>query len=380
MTAEAEDWRIPLCRPRFGPDEIAAAAAVLRGGWLAAGEVTRAFEVEFAARCGVRHAIALSSGTAALHLAHVALGVGPGDRVLCPALTFVATANAARYTGAEVVFADVVDATDLTVSPADLARKISPRTRAVTVMHYGGFACRMPEVLALARERGVALIEDCAHAPLARAADLAGARRPVGGLGAVGCFSFYGNKNLATGEGGMLTTDDDAVAERVRRLRSHDMSLDSWQRYRGRLTGYEVPGLGYNYRFDDVRAAIGRVQLARLDETNRRRREVFSWYVERLSSSAHVGLPFARRDLEDAAPHILSVVLERPDEAAARCAARGIQTSRHYDLVNGFAAYGADTSGTPRAAALGLLTLPFGPELTRDEVARVADAVLGTRP
>jgi dTDP-4-amino-4,6-dideoxygalactose transaminase len=370
-------WRIPLCRTEFGEAEIEAVAAVLRSGWLAAGAVTQEFEERFARRIGVRHAIAVSSGTAALHLAHVGLGIGKGDEVVCPSLSFVASANAARYTGAQVIFADVIGAEEPTVDPADIARKLSERTRAVTVMHYGGFSCRMQQILALTREAGVAVIEDCAHAPLARATDPAGAVRSVGALGDVGCFSFYGNKNLPTGEGGMVTTDDDGLADRIRRLRSHGMSRDSWDRYRGRLSGYEIEGLGFNYRFDDLRAAIGLVRLDALDDLTERRREVFSRYVELFGTRRGIRVPFAERDLSTAAPHILCVVLDDPQAAAGRCTESGIQTSRHYDPINGFEAYGADPRSTPVAAALGLLTLPFDAGLARHEIEEIVNVVCG---
>jgi dTDP-4-amino-4,6-dideoxygalactose transaminase len=366
-------WSLPLAHTSLGPEEVEAVSRVLRSGWLTAGPETARFEEEFAERHGVRHALAVSSGTAALHLAHLALGLGPGDEVLCPVLTFVATANATRYTGAEVVFTDVLGPRDLTVDPADVERKITPRTRALSVLHYGGFPCRMDALLEIAGRHDLPIIEDCAHAPLARCGDV-----PVGGLGRVGCFSFFGNKNMTTGEGGMVTTNDDALAERLRLYRSHGMTAASYDRYRGHAHGYDVRVLGYNYRLDDVRSAIGRVQLSRLDGLNARRREVFRAYAEELRQVPGVTLPFADRDLERAAPHILSVVVEGDDAAIRqRLHAAGVQTSRHYDLVHTFSIYGDRRGGTPRAAALRLLTLPFGPALTREQVARVADLVRG---
>jgi dTDP-4-amino-4,6-dideoxygalactose transaminase len=292
--------------------------------------------------------------------------------VLCPSLTFVASANAARYTGARVIFADVVGPADLTVSPQDIARKMTAATKAIVVVHYGGFACRMDAILETARRAGVQVIEDCAHAPLARS-EGAGPSRAVGTIGAIGAFSFFGNKNLTTGEGGMLTTDDDRLAERLRLLRSHGMTSASYDRFRGHAHGYDVTALGYNYRMDDVRSAIGIVQLSRLEERNARRREVYRWYLEELGSAPGVTVPFCERDLSLATPHILSVVLDR-DPAAVRARLReaGIQTSKHYDPVNGFEIYGADPSATPIAAGLQLLTLPFGPWISREQVARVA--------
>ena len=347
---------------------------VLESGWLAAGEVTERFERAFAERSGVRHAVAVTNGTAALHLAHLLAGVGRGDEVLCPALTFVASANAARYAGAEVVFADAIGPGDLTLSPADVERKITPRTRAIVVVHYAGFTCRMEEIGEIAERHGIAVIEDCAHAPLARHGD-----RAVGSLGRVGAFSFFANKNLTTGEGGMLTTDDDEIAARARRLRSHGMTSSSHDRFRGRASTYEVAEMGYNYRIDDLRSAIGLVQLEKLEERNARRRELFAAYVERLRPAEGLRVPFADRDLRLAAPHILPVVSDRdPEPLRERLHRAGIQTSKHYDLVNGFPIYGGDTASTPVAAGLNLFTLPFDARMSYEEVREVSELMLAS--
>jgi dTDP-4-amino-4,6-dideoxygalactose transaminase len=197
-----ERWTIPLAAPDIGDDEVAAVTRVLRSGWLTMGPVTEEFERAFAARVGARYAFAVANCTAALHLANLVLGIGPGDEVLCPTLTFVASANASRYAGADVVLADVLGPTDLTVDPEDLERKITPRTKALTVVHYGGFPCLMDPILEIARRHGLKVIEDCAHAPLAVHVASDGSRAHVGTLGDVGCFSFFGNKNMTTGEVG----------------------------------------------------------------------------------------------------------------------------------------------------------------------------------
>lgn len=360
-------WSIPLAGTEIGDEEIAAVTRVLNSGWLTAGSETASFEAEFAQAAGVAHALALANGTAALHLANLALGLGPGDEVLCPALTFVASANASRYTGAEVVFCDAIGPHDLTIDPADIERKITPRTKAITVVHYAGFPCRMDAILSIAAAHGLAVIEDCAHAPLARG---------LGSFGAVGAFSFFGNKNMTTGEGGMLTTNDGRVAEFVRRHRSHGMTTASYDRFRGHAHGYDVTALGYNYRIDDVRSAIGRVQLAKLGDLNERRRRVFRWYLEDLSGIDYIVVPFADRDLETATPHIMSVVVRKGAKALRdRLTEAGIQSSRHYDLVTSFSIYRDARGATPVAAGLELLTLPFGPSLTREQVALIGSVV-----
>jgi dTDP-4-amino-4,6-dideoxygalactose transaminase len=357
-------WSIPLADTDIGAEEIAAVTRVLESGWLTAGAETARFEAEFAEKVGVAHALALTNATAALHLVNLGLGLGPGDEVLCPSLTFVASANASRYTGAEVVFCDVVGPHDLTVDPQDVERKITPKTKALTVVHYAGFPCRMEPILRIAARAGIAVIEDCAHAPLAPG---------LGTLGVAGCFSFFGNKNMTTGEGGMLTTHDARLAEFVRAHRSHGMTTASYDRFHGHAHGYDVTALGYNYRIDDVRSAIGRVQLAKLERLNQRRREVFGWYLEELSGLDHLIVPFADRDLRTATPHILSLVVrDRAVELRSRLTGAGIQTSRHYDLVNAFSIYRGARGATPVAEGLDLLTVPFGPFLTREQVARIA--------
>ncbi len=375
-TAKPADagWVIPLADTCLGREEVDAVARVLRSGWVTAGPETERFESAFAARVGARHAIAVCNGTAALHLANIALGVGPGAEVLCPNLTFVASANATRYTGGEVVFTDVSGPEDLTVSPEDIERKITPRTRAITVVHYAGFACRMEPILGIASRHGLAIIEDCAHAPGARV-EVEGALRFAGALGAVGCFSFFGNKNMTTGEGGMLTTNDDRLAELLRRYRSHGMTTMSYDRFRGHAHGYDVTVLGHNYRTDDIHSAIGLAQLQKLDEIHFRRRRVYRWYLDEFRSVEHATVPFADRDLELATPHILSVVVRRGGATIrARLDQARIQTSRHYDLINSFSTYRGCRGETPVAAGLDLITLPFGPGLTRDQVARIAGA------
>ncbi len=197
-------WKIPLADVQMGAAEIIAVTEVLQFGWLSQGPRVERLEAAFAEYLGVQHAIGVANGTAALHLACLALGLGPGDEVLCPALTFVATANAIGYTGARPVFVDVTGPADLNISPADAAAKITPRTKAIMLVHYAGFPVDMAAFQELAARHGVALIEDCAHAPGAAYTYSTGGQK-VGSLGTVACFSFFSNKNLTTGEGGMMT-------------------------------------------------------------------------------------------------------------------------------------------------------------------------------
>jgi len=208
------DWRVPLADVNIGPEEEAAVAEVIRSGWLTMGAVTQAFEAEFATFTGAKHALAVTNATAALHLACLALGVGAGDEVIVPSLTFVASANAIRYTGAQTIFADIESADWLCVSPQAIEASITPRSKAIMVVHYAGYACDMPAILEIARKHGLAVIEDAAHAV---GASLQG--KHLGTWGDIGCYSFFGNKNLTTGEGGMLVTNSDNLADKLRILR-----------------------------------------------------------------------------------------------------------------------------------------------------------------
>jgi len=370
-------WRITLCEPDLNGLEIRAVASVLRKKWLTMGEVTQRFERMFSEAIGCRHAFAVTNGTAALHLANAALGIGPGDEVICPALTFVATANATRYTGADVVFADSESAEDLTISPGDIRKKITRKTRAISVMHYAGFHCNMREILRIAREHGLKVIEDCAHGPLARAPGLDGAPRFVGTLGDAGCFSFFSNKNMTTAEGGMVVTDDDGIAEKIRSLRSHGMTALTLERHRGHAVGYDVVDLGYNYRIDEIRSAVGIVQFRKLKRNNAKRRRLFALYSRLLKSNPNVQVPFQHHDLGLCTPHIMPVIVrENPAFIRERLADRGIQTSKHYDLIPRFSLYRDDGFKSRIFNIKNLLTLPLYPDMTQRDVRDVCDAVI----
>ena len=247
------------------------------------------FEREFADFCGARTAIAVANGTAALHLTLLALGCGPQDEVLVPSLNFVAAANAIGHTGATPVFCDIEGPGRPERQPRrPRSRRSGPATRAVMVMHYGGHPCRMDAILDVAARHGLAVIEDAAHAPGA-----IWRGRACGTIGHAGCFSFFSNKNLPTGEGGMVVTDDDALAERIRLLRSHGMTTLTWDRHRGHAHGYEVVAQGFNYRLDEIRAAIGLVQLRRLDERNAARARIVARYRRALDGAGGLRMPFA---------------------------------------------------------------------------------------
>jgi dTDP-4-amino-4,6-dideoxygalactose transaminase len=372
-------WRIPLFDTRFGPDEEAAVLRPLRAGWLTMGEEVARLEEELRETTGARHAIAVSNCTAALQLASAALGLGPGDEVIVPSLTFVATANAPRSLGAAVRLADATSSHDLCVDPDSIEALITPRTRAIFVVHYAGFPCRMEEILALADEHGIPVIEDAAHAVFGRHRG-----RTLGLHGKVGCYSFYSNKNATCGEGGALVTDDDELAQRLRLLRSHGMTTPTLDRHRGIATSYDVVMPGYNMRLDEIRAALLRAQLQKLPGFLKRRRELFRLYADALAGT-RLELPFRggrfEAEVDETAIHILPVLLpEGSDRLAvmARMKEAGIQTSIHYPPVHRFACYATPDDRLPRTSALAAreLTLPFYPALPDVHVEMVVETLV----
>jgi len=373
------EWRVPLADLDFGPEEAAAVQQVLASRWLTMGAVTQQFEQEFAAYIGVRHAIAVTNATAALHLACVAAGLGPGMEAILPSLTFVATANAVRYTGATPIFADIESDTDLNISPQAIEACLTPRTRAILVVHYGGYACDMPAILALARKHGLVVIEDAAHAVGSQLDD-----RMLGAWGQIGCFSFFSNKNMTTGEGGMLVTDDDALAEKFRILRSHGMTSLTWDRHQGHAWSYDVVDLGYNYRIDELRSALGRVQLEKLPHNNQLRRDKTNLYHELLQELCPaVGVPF-QKHAGISACHLLPILLPEntPREACMEGLKNsGIQTSIHYPPIHQFSAYRELESGSAfdlkrtEALAARELTLPLYPALSTSDITFVVQAL-----
>lgn len=326
-------WKVCLSDIDYGQEEFDRVADVVRSKWLSMGDVTREFEARFAEYLGVKHAFLVSSGTAALHLANLAVGVGPGDEVIVPSLTFVATANAAVYCGATPVFADIVGPHDLNVSPEDIAAKISPRIKAITVVHYGGYPADMDAICEIARQHGLAVIEDAAHAP---GASWKG--RMAGTIGDVGCFSFFSNKNLVTGEGGAVVTNDDALAVKIRLMRSHGMTSLSYDRHKGHAFSYDVVRLGYNYRATEITAALACVQLGKLESNNERRRALTGRYRECLREIDGLEVPFAVYAGRSSC-HLMPVLLPRGiDRAAVMTHLReeGIQSSIHYPPIHRF--------------------------------------------
>jgi dTDP-4-amino-4,6-dideoxygalactose transaminase len=368
---------IPLFDIRLSEAEIAAVESTLRSGWLTMGPRTESFEAAFAEHLGVRYAVAVSSGTAALHLAYLAAGVGPGDEVIVPSITFVATANAVRYCGAKPVFADVIGPHDFGIDPRHVEALLTTRTRAVTAVHYGGYAADVTTLAGLCRKRGIALIEDAAHSPDATPAE---GGPKLGGWGRAAAFSFFSNKVLGCGEGGLLATDDASVASVARGLRSHAMTSGTWDRHRGHAAGYDVVGLGYNYRLDEPRAALLQARLGTMREDIEARRAAVHRYRAMLADVPGLTVPYRDADVDHSSCYVMPVVVDdarRRDPLREFLRLRGIQTSVLYPAVHTFTAYSdPDRLSLPHSERVARteVTLPLYPHLSERDQERVVDA------
>lgn len=360
--------RIPVAEPMLGEEELANVVAAVRSGWISSlGAFIGEFEREFAAFCGAQHGIAVANGTAALHLALVAVGVGDGDEVLVPSLTFVATANAVHYCGATPVFVDANSET-WGMEARALEARLTRRTRAIVPVHLYGHPCDMDPILEVARRHGLAVVEDAAEA---HGAEYRGRR--VGALGTIGCFSFYGNKIITTGEGGMCVTDDPALAERLRLLRDHGM--DPKRHY-----WHEI--IGYNYRMTNLQAAVGVAQVKKLPDFVEKKRQLARWYAEHLHPLARSG----RIHLHPEAPWaknvfwMYSVLLADPivsrDDVRALLKDRGVDTRPFFHPMHTLPPY-AKGERLPVAEELAVrgLNLPSGVGLERHQVEIVARAL-----
>ncbi len=372
---------IPFHRPAIGPAERDAVIEVLESGWLTTGDRALRFEQATAAAVGARHAVAVNSATAALHLGLEALGIGPDDEVVVPTYTFASCGEVVRYLGARPRLADV-DARTLNVTAEAIEAQLRPATRAVMVVHLGGLVADMGPILELAARRGLAVVEDAAHAlPATRGG------RHAGTFGAVGALSFYATKTVTTGEGGMLVTDEDAIADRARRMRLHGLSRDAWKRYSaGGTWYYEIEDVGFKYNLTDLAAAIGIVQLARAEDLRRERERVARAYATLASELGLldlVELP-AEADPGDVhAWHLYPIRLRsglgvsRAD-VIERLREMGIGTSVHFIPLHLHPyyrrTYGYRPADLPVATAEyeREISLPIYPDLSDAEVERVA--------
>jgi dTDP-4-amino-4,6-dideoxygalactose transaminase len=371
---------LPFALPSIGEEEIEEVVDSLRSGWITTGPKVKRFEAQFAEYIGVRHAIAVSSCTAALHLALTAIGVGPGDEVIVPTLTFCATANVVVHLGATPVIVDVDET--MQISLPEVRRSITPRTKAIVPVHFAGQACDLAELLALAREHDISLIEDAAHAA---GSEYRGAR--IGTHGRAVAFSFYATKNLTTGEGGMITTNDDELAARMRLLSLHGMTRDAWNRYS--QTGswyYEVAEAGYKNNMTDIQASLGIHQLRRLDGFCADRRRMAAEYDEAFSAFPEIVTP-SRLPNRNHVYHLYPIQLVagrlsiNRDQFIGQLQERRIGTSVHFIPLHRHPIFqrlrGCRPEQYPVSESLyqGMLSLPLYPKMSSADVADVIDAV-----
>jgi perosamine synthetase len=374
--------KIPFHRALLGEEEAGAAADVIRSGWLTMGEKTFEFEKNFSAYTGATDSIAVNSCTAALHLALKAAGIGPGDEVIIPAMTFIATWEIIRYFDAVPVLCDV-DRDSFLISVEDIEKKITPKTRAIIPVHYGGESCDMDAVMGIARKYNLAVIEDAAHALPAFYK-----KKMIGTIGDITCFSFYATKTLTTGEGGMITTGNIEYAGRIRRLRLHGITKDAWNRYSDKGSWeYDVSEPGYKYNITDIASAIGIEQLKRCDSMNLMRRETARRYNSAFSKTGLLDL-WSVRDEDECAWHLYPVRLKidslkiNRNEFINELKAAGIGTSVHYIPMYRFSAFkesGYKISDFPNCEDMFVreVSLPIWPGMSEAETDYVIDTVTG---
>ncbi|GFM12439.1 DegT/DnrJ/EryC1/StrS aminotransferase family protein [Bacillus sp. FW1] len=373
---------LPYSLPLIGKEEIQEVTETLESGWLSKGPKVQQFEKEFAAFVGAKHAVAVNSCTAALFLALKAKGIGPGDEVITSPLTFSSTANTIIHTGATPVFADI-DENTLNIDPVKLEAAVTPRTKAVVPVHFGGQSCDMDAILAIAQKHGLFVLEDAAHAVYTTYK-----HRMIGSIGDATAFSFYATKNLATGEGGMLTTDDEELADKIRVLSLHGMSKAAWNRYSSNGSWYyEVESPGYKMNMFDLQAALGLHQLKRLDDMQKRREEIAGRYQTAFQQISGLITPFVHDDGRHAWHlYVLQVDekkagVTRSEMITALKDEYNIGTSVHFIPVHIHPYYqkqfGFKESDFPNAMNYykRTLSLPLYPSMSDDDVHDVIEAV-----
>lgn len=369
-------YKIPLFQLNFGEEEINAVTETIRSKWISTGPRCEELEQLFVDMFKVKYAISMSNCTDALHLACVLCDVQPGDEVLCPSLTFAASVNCIRYVGATPVFCDIVGPNHINIDPEDIKRKITSKTKAIVVVHMAGFPAKMDEIMAIAKEYNLKVIEDACHGPLSEYKG-----KKLGTIGDVATYSFFSNKNISTGEGGMLITNNEEMAKRAKLLRSHGMTTMSYQRAKGHATTYDILDLGYNFRMDDIRASIGCVQMRKLQSDLEHRVRVRERYVANLSKIANIAVPFAD-NTEFVSNYIMPIVLlnstkEHRDAIRDKIHEAGIQTSVHYPSIHQFSIYKGYGAVLPQTEYVSdnEITLPMYAALTDEEIDFICDTL-----
>jgi dTDP-4-amino-4,6-dideoxygalactose transaminase len=370
-------WRVQLHKINYDEREYQAVREVLDSGWLTISQKTYDFEAAFSKFLGHdTQCLAVSNCTAALHMALLVLGIGRGDEVITPSLTFIADQNVTRMAGAKNVLADITSMEDWSMDGEDIEARITSKTKAVMIVHYAGYACDMERIAAVCKKRNLPLIEDCAHSP---GADYKG--QPLGTFGDIAAFSFFGNKNIAVGEGGMVATSNPELFAKLKNLRSHGMTVQSFDRFKGRASSYDVESPGLNYRIHEIASALGMVQLQKLEDANNRRKEITEHYFRRLDDVPSIAIPYRHFSRGKPNYHIMPVLLSDSLDRNAIIESMkqdGVQTSIHYPAIQLFTAYRNKVNQTPKAEYVSAheLTLPIYPTMTHEEVDIVCDSLI----
>ncbi len=371
---------IPFFVPSIGEEEIEEVVKTLRSGWLTTGPRVKQFEKQFAERVGAAHAVAVSSCTAALHLALEAIGVGPGDEVLVPTLTFASTSAVVIHLGARPVLLDCnVDTFNIDVN--QIEKKITPRTKAIIPVHYAGQPCAMDRILAIAREHDLKVIEDAAHAIPSRYG-----AKPIGSIGDITCFSFYANKTLTTGEGGMITTDNEKYSDRMRSMSLHGISRDAWKRFSAEGSWYyEILAPGYKSNMTDMAAALGIHQLARCDELWQARSRIAARYDAAFNELPEINVPFVELNVQHSRHmYVIQLMLDKltinRNRFIEELNGAGVGTSVHYTPLHMHPYYRETFNYQPEDLPVAksvyerMISLPIFPSMTDDDI----DYVTGT--
>jgi dTDP-4-amino-4,6-dideoxygalactose transaminase len=369
-------WKVQLFELNFDEREEQAVANVLKSRWITMGDQTKTFEEKFGEYTGAKFLpTAVANCTAALHMALLALDIKEGDEVIISGLTFIADANVVKMVGAKPVLADVSSLDDWNISAKTIAERITPRTKAVMIVHFGGVPCDMDEIVALCKQNNIYLIEDVAHAP---GAEYKGVK--CGVFGDISAFSFFTNKNLSVGEGGMVIANTEELNARIKFIRSHGMSTLTLDRHKGRAITYDVLQAGLNYRMDEMRAALGIVQLAKLEEANAKRKEISLHYHKLISALKGVRVPFQHTPDKKLVYHIYPILLPQGinrEQVFNSMKENGIQTSIHYPSIKSFTAYKEELKSysMPNCDAISPqeLTLPLYPTMRKSDAELVIE-------
>jgi perosamine synthetase len=374
MMANNSKWVISLAEPELGQEEINSVCSQISSGWLSMGEKTREFEKKIMEITGAKYCLAVTNCTAALHIACLTAKFKEGDEVLVPSLSFIATANAVKYTGATPIFCDIDSFENPVVTLQEIKKKMTDKTKGIIVMHYGGYQSDIIDIKQFAKEKNLILIEDAAHAIGSKVNG-----HFLGTIGNMGCYSFFSNKNITTGEGGAIVTSDPEIFNYMKKIRSHGMEDLSWDKYNGRIQKYDVKELGYNYRIDDIRSSIGTAQLEKLSLINFRRKKIVDMYKELINDNQYIVIPFKDYQFEGAY-HIFPLCIinqELKEKIEKALHEKGVQTSNHYPPIHKFSLYRNSNVFLPKTEEFSKLeiTLPLYASLKVEDVKYITSII-----